>query len=86
MKANFALPHHAFEGTFSPISGDANFSVFVGRVAALAQRAFAKLGQALRPVSYEEAFLAQSQNHADLERRLFELSGGGYEASRRFFY
>jgi len=86
MKANFALPHHAFEGTFSPMSGDANFSTFVRRAAAVARRAFSKLGQALRPISYEEAYLAKAQNHADLDRRLFELSCGSYEASRRFFY
>ena len=27
----------------------------------------------LRPISYEEAFLAQAQNHADLERRMLIL-------------
>jgi len=86
MKANLALPHRAFEGTFSPIAADANFSAFVDRLVSLARLAFDRLLRVLRPVSVEDAYLAQAQNHSDLERRLFELSSGGYEASRRFFW
>ena len=42
------------------------------RFGALARIAYSKL-EALNPASPEEIYLAQAQNHADLEQRMFEL-------------
>ena len=86
MKANLAVPHPAYQGTFNLIGGAPQLRSFADRAATLVRVAFAKLVQALRPVSFEEAYLSQAKTHADLERRMFELSSGDYEASRRFFY
>lgn len=73
MKANVAFSHASFERYFPPITQDREFLALAGRLAASVRGIWAKLVHALRPVSFEEAYLAQAQNHADLERRLFEL-------------
>jgi len=86
MKANIAVPHRAFEGSFHSLNRNPDFLAFAGRIVALARLAFDKVVKALRPVSFEEHYLDQAQNHADLERRVFELYNGRREQSRRFFW
>ncbi len=53
------------------------------RVGALARIAYSKL-EALNPASPEEIYLAQAQNHADLERRMFELQYPQDSSSSRY--
>ena len=73
MKAKLALSHGTFERYFPPVTQDPDFLALAHSIAALARGLLHRLSQALRPVSFEEAYLAQAQNCADLERRLFEL-------------
>ncbi len=43
------------------------------RLLGLVRRIHLRIAAALRPVDLAEAYLAQAQNHADLERRMLEL-------------
>ena len=43
------------------------------RLAAVARSACSKFFAALRPIDFDEAYLSQAQNHADLERRMRDL-------------
>jgi len=73
MKANLTLRHNAFEQHF-PLGGSIpDFRMLAGRIAAGARIAFARLSRALHPISADEVYLAQSQNIAELERRMLEL-------------
>jgi len=57
-----------------PLGGNLpEIGVLAGRLAATAKLALARLSKALHPLSADEAYLAQSQNIAELEKRMLEL-------------
>jgi hypothetical protein len=83
MTAHHAL-HHGATGFFPALSGAAmGFVEFGQRVAALAPWAFKRLTKALHQDSFEDVYLAQAQNIADLERRMFELQSPDRHFSTR---
>ena len=73
MKANLVYTHASFDRYFPPATHGAGFLSLADRLVGLGRRVLATLKTALHQQSYEEQYLAQSQNHADLERRLFQL-------------
>jgi len=73
MKANTSLYHGSFaqQVPFGGMTPD--FRAIAGRIATQTKLVFVRLSKALRPISFEEAYLAESQNLAELERRMLEL-------------
>lgn len=82
MKADLSLRHDVFEPYFPPMTRDADMRALGHALLALAKRIWAGLATALEPVSFEEAYLAKAQNHADLERRMFDLQYGRHDLTR----
>lgn len=73
MKADLSLEHSAFDRYFPSLTDDRDSLILGSSLRAWLQQAWRRLGAALRPLSGDEAYLAEAQNHADFERRLFEL-------------
>ena len=73
MKADLTLRHHDFGHHFPLGDNIPDFRTLAARIAAQTRSTFARLAKALQPVSREEAYLAESQNLADLENRMLEL-------------
>jgi hypothetical protein len=79
MKVDLTMNSAGYLRQFEQAAHDAN-AFGKGSLAAL-MRVKDSLIAALRPVSDEEAFLAKSQNHADLERRILMLQAPGRHQS-----
>jgi len=73
MKANLTLHHNALEQHFQLGGNLPDIGLLAGRIVAMAKAALARWSKALHPLSADEAYLAQSQNIAELEKRMLEL-------------
>ncbi|MCX7176213.1 MAG: hypothetical protein NT159_20270 [Proteobacteria bacterium] len=73
-------------GRFLPWDNLASdFVMFGSRVAAVARRVSDRLAKALRQDSFEEVYLSQAQNIADLENRMIELQSPHNHFSARYW-
>lgn len=73
MKIDLTMNSVGFARHIGHAAHDENKATLGNRVWSALRRAKDRLVGDLRPTSDEEAFLAKSQNHADLERRILML-------------
>lgn len=73
MKANLTLRQDAFERLLPLGTKTPDLRALATRIATQTKLCFKSLSKALHPVSREEAYLAESQNLAELEKRMLEL-------------
>lgn len=73
MKADFTLPHGAFVQHFLFGGKTPDLRSIAGGLFAKVNLVLARLSNVFGSISTEEAYLAKSQNIAELERRILEL-------------